>query len=136
VLIEGTCTHGGGFLRRSCGATPIGQCVYCGEPFCERHGELGAEFHEVCSRPTCQAKYRDVHEHLAWIEEHRAPNSVSMCAEDLCEERMQHACQRCLLRFCEAHLHVRQVLERRETPPRQMSLLLCTHCTARRRLWD
>ena len=136
MLLEGACTFGGGFLRRSCGAPPIGQCVYCGEVFCERHGELGPEFHQVCSRPACQAKYIDVQHHQAWIEEHRAANRVSMCAEDLCEERMQHSCQRCQLRFCDEHLRVRQVLERRESPPREMSLLLCAHCTARRRIWD
>ncbi len=136
MLIEGTCTHGGGFLRRACGAQPVGQCVYCGQPFCDRHGDLWPEFHEVCARPACQAKYADVQQHRTWIEEHRGFNRVSVCAEDECQERMQHSCQRCQLRFCDEHLHVRQVMERRESPPREVSLLLCAHCTVRRRIWD
>lgn len=136
MLIEGACTIGGGFLRRACGAKPIGQCVYCGAPFCEQHGELGPDYHEVCIRPHCQAKFADVRGHREWIDAHRAPNRVSICAEDGCTERMQHLCQRCQLRFCEDHLKAATVVEQRYDPPRKMALILCTHCTARRRLWD
>lgn len=137
VLIEGPCALGGGFLRRACGAPPVGQCVYCGSPFCERHGELGPDFHEVCAKPACRSKYADVRAHRAWIDQHRAPNAVSMCAEDGCGERMLHLCQRCQLRFCEAHVQPGQVREQR-APQRRVTvaLMLCAHCTARRRIWD
>ena len=136
MLIEGACTLGGGFLRRACGAAPIGQCVYCGAPFCAQHGELGPGYHEVCSRAACQAKFADVRAHRAWIDGHRGPNTVSMCAHDDCRERMLHQCQRCQLRFCNEHLKAGSVLEQRYDPPRKMTLLLCMHCIARRRLWD
>ena len=136
MRIEGVCTLGGGFLRRACGAPPIGQCVYCGAPFCEQHGELGPDHHEVCSRPACAAKFKDVRAHRDWIDAHRAPNRLSMCAQDDCTERLQHQCQRCQLRFSDQHLKAGSVLEQRYVPPRKVTLLLCAHCTVRRRLWD
>jgi len=136
VLIEGTCTSGGGFLRRACGADPVGQCVYCGAPFCANHGVLGVDHHEVCSRSSCRAKYLDLLAHQAWLVEHRPRNASSMCAEDACENRLEHQCQRCQLRFCEAHLKAGTVTERRVDPPVRIQLMLCPHCTARRRIWD
>ena len=136
MLIEGTCTMGGGFLRRACGASPAGQCVYCGAPFCDRHGELAADYHEVCARPTCRAKFEDVALHRAWVEEHSTPNTYSICAEEQCTERMQHVCQRCQLRYCDAHLKPANVTEQRYDPPRRVVLMLCAHCVSRRKLWD
>ena len=87
ALIEGTCTHRSGLLRRACCAAPIGQCVYCGAIFCGDHGELGVEYHEVCTKPACQAKYADVREHRRWVDTQRAANDLSMCAEPGCGER-------------------------------------------------
>ena len=136
MLIEGTCTSGGGFLRRACGAPPVGQCVYCGEPFCERHGELGADHHEVCSRSSCRTRYADVQRHLAWVAQCRPRNDISMCAEDGCMERMAHQCQRCHLRFCEAHMRASDIVDRLQHPPRRMRLLMCGHCIDRRRIWN
>ena len=136
MLVEGTCTTGGGFLRHACGAEPVGQCVYCGAPFCAQHGELGEDYHEVCARMACQAKYRDVREHREWVRQHRFANATSVCAGDACHERMQHACQRCQLRFCTEHLRMAPVVDRRYRPPRRVTLMLCLHCGARRRLWD
>ena len=136
MLIEGTCTIGGGFLRRTCGKTPVGQCVYCGAPFCAEHGEHGADFHEVCARAICRAKYQDVRDHREWIEDHRIANATSVCAQDECGERMQHEGQRCHLRFCAEHLRVRPVVEQRQGHTEKVMLMLCVHCTARRRLWD
>lgn len=137
VLIEGTCTFGGGLLRRGCGAEPSGQCVYCGEPFCAEHGEHGEDYHEVCMRSNCQEKYRDVHDHQAWIRQQRPLNDMSMCADDSCGERMLHACQRCDLRFCAEHVQRKEISEHTlfEGKKRVM-LLLCTHCAERRRIWD
>ncbi|MEX2446445.1 MAG: hypothetical protein WD734_03820 [Dehalococcoidia bacterium] len=136
VLIEGSCTLGGGFLRRACGKEPVGQCVYCGAPFCNEHGEHGEDYHEICARPVCQAKYQDVRDHREWIEAHRYRNATSLCGEDGCEERMQHSCQRCRLRFCELHLQMRPVIERRPSGTEKVMLMLCVHCGERRRLWD
>ena len=136
MLIEGTCTFGGGFLRRSCGGKAIGQCVYCGAPFCGLHGELGPEYHEVCARSACQTKYSDVRGHRNWIAAHSGPNTVSMCAEDDCTERMQHLCQRCNLLFCEEHLKAGTVIEQRYDLPRKVVMLMCAHCSARRKIWD
>lgn len=136
MLIEGTCASGGGFLRHACVADPVGQCVYCGAPFCANHGVLGVDHHEVCSRSSCRAKYLDLLAHQAWLVEHRPRNASSMCAEDACENRLEHQCQRCQLRFCEAHLKAGTVTERRVDPPVRIQLMLCPHCTARRRIWD
>lgn len=136
VLSEGFCALGGGFLRRACGAEPIGQCVYCGAPFCERHGELGPEHHEVCSRATCQTKFADVRNHRDWVDAHHRPNTVSMCAADDCREWMQHQCQRCQLRFCDAHVKIGNVIEQRYDPPQKLTLIMCAHCVSRRRIWD
>ncbi|MSQ31530.1 MAG: hypothetical protein EXR64_05885 [Dehalococcoidia bacterium] len=138
MLIEGVCATGGGFLRRACGAEPIGQCVYCGAPFCADHGEMGADYHQVCSRPHCRAKFDDVRAHRAWIDDRRHRNAAAMCAEDNCSDRMEHLCERCRLRFCSAHLKSGTVVERRADPSRQVkaAIIMCAHCTARRRLWD
>lgn len=136
MLIEGTCTSGGGFLRRGCGAPPIGQCVYCGSPFCVDHGELGVDYHEVCSRTSCRRRYADVQSHRSWIEARAPRNETAMCAEDACMDRMEHQCQRCRLRFCDAHVRASDVVDRRQEQPQKMRLLMCAHCIERRRLWD
>jgi hypothetical protein len=136
AIASGTCTHGGGLFRRSCGSEATGRCVYCGEPFCDEHGSFGDDFLEVCTRKACRAKLRDVEEHQAYIERVRVDNETSVCAQPGCSERMQHTCQRCNLLFCDSHLRPRQVLERRHDPPRRVTLLLCRHCESRRSLWD
>jgi hypothetical protein len=137
VLIEGTCSFGGGFLRRSCGQPAAGQCVYCGEKFCPDHGEHLENYHEICARPECRKKYDDVNYHRLWIEAHRPRNAVSVCAEDGCEERMQHECQRCKLRFCPDHLHQRHIPERNaQGKAIRVMRIVCEHCAERRRIWD
>ena len=40
------------------------------------------------------------------------------------------------LRFCEAHLKAGTVVEQRYDPPRKVTLVMCGHCTARRKIWD
>ena len=138
MLIEGACAIGGGFLRRACGAEPIGQCVYCGAPFCADHGELHADHYEVCSRTTCRAKFADIRAHREWVLERQGRNASAMCAEDGCSDRMEHLCERCRLRFCHAHVKSGTVIEQRSDPPRRerVAAIMCGHCTARRRLWD
>lgn len=137
VLVEGTCTYGGGILRRSCGEPASGLCVYCGEPFCSEHGQRHPDYHEICVRPECQDKYNDVQHHRVWIEQQRPRNDLSMCAQDGCDERMQHLCQRCRLRFCSEHLQTKPVMETGLLGERsRVTLLLCEHCAERRRIWD
>lgn len=136
MSVDGVCSSGGGFLRRGCGRAAVGVCVYCGEPFCADHGTLHSDYYEVCQRKVCLAKYADVGAHQHWLEAHRFANDTSMCAEDGCGERMQHACQRCRLRFCDQHLIDRPVTEQRVDGEVRVVQLMCPHCAARRVLWD
>lgn len=135
MLVEGTCTHGGGFLRHSCGLAAAGQCVYCGEPFCADHGTRGEDYIEVCARRTCRAKFDDVQAHQTWRARSAHANRTSVCADPTCSERMQHRCQRCQLMFCAEHLRDQRILDRSFDPPRRVPVLLCAHCIARRSLW-
>lgn len=134
--VEGACSFGGGFLRRACGRDAVGVCVYCAEPFCAGHGTLHPDYYEVCQRKGCVAKFADVGAHRVWLEAHLPSNGMSMCADDGCEERMQHACERCRLRFCDEHLVDRQVTERRLEGEVRLVQMMCHHCAARRTLWD
>lgn len=136
MAAEGACASGGGFLRRACGRPSVGVCVYCAAPFCMDHGTRHPDYYEVCRRKLCLAKFADVEAHHRWVEEHRSANGMSMCAEDGCQERMQHSCQRCRLRFCDRHLLDQQVKEHRMEGVVRVVLLLCPHCAARRSLWD
>lgn len=136
MSVDGVCSWGGGFLRRGCSRAAVGVCVYCGEPFCADHGTVHQDYYEVCQRKICLAKYADVGAHQRWLEAHRFANNTSMCAQDGCQERMQHACQRCRLRFCDQHLIDRAVAERRLEGEVRVVQLMCPHCVARRALWD
>lgn len=136
--VDATCTHkSGGFLRkRTCGVTASGQCVYCAEPFCREHGFHGEEYYEVCNRPHCRAKYEDLSHHRNWVARHLHDNLAGRCAADDCEEAPEIACQRCHLRFCHPHLHPRTVREGDLDRVVTVQLMLCPHCSERRRLWD
>ena len=136
MSVEGTCSSGGGFLRRGCGSPAGGTCVYCGESFCLDHGALLPDYYAVCQRKLCLAKFADVQAHFRWLEAHAPKNRTAMCAEGACEERMQHSCQRCHLRFCEEHLLDQPVTERRLEGAVRVVQLLCPHCANRRNLWD
>ncbi len=136
VLVEGTCTYGRAFLRRGCARPAVGQCVYCGERFCAEHGVRGEDYIEVCRRRTCQLKFQDVQQHQAWRERAAVSNRTSVCATEECEERMAHRCERCRLMFCGEHLRPRTVVEHGADGSRQVTVLLCPHCMARRGLWD
>jgi hypothetical protein len=136
VALTGTCEHTNGFLRGSCNAEAIAECVYCGKPFCGEHGELGADYTNVCDRKGCVAKARDVQEHLAWKERVSAANAFSVCATEECEERMRHLCSRCHLMFCEGHVTEHTVVNRTVVPARREIVIMCSHCRERRRLWD
>jgi len=139
VLIEGTCTfRSGGLLRRrTCGVDPTGQCVYCGEPFCDDHGAQHEDYHEICHRERCQAKWQDLAGHKAWVARHHHDNLAGYCADDGCDEALDIPCERCSLKFCPEHIRLRTVKEidfvGAEVVHQQM---LCPHCTERRQIWE
>lgn len=130
------CEHGSGLFRRACGRAAMGECVYCARAFCVDHGTRGEEFIEVCMRPTCRTKAQDVLRHQEWRRTHAEANRAARCAHDQCEERMRHECSQCRLSFCEAHVHERAVTSHLTTPAQRVLVVMCAHCTARRRLWD
>lgn len=137
MIAEGeTCAYGGGFLRRGCGRPALSTCVYCAEAFCERHGERGPDYEDVCSRSVCQRKRDDVAAHNAWRGRQMAANQLSMCANEQCQERMRHECSQCRLRFCAEHVSERHITSRVTMPPTRVLALLCDHCASRRDLWD
>jgi hypothetical protein len=130
------CAFSHGFLRSGCGRDASGQCVYCGETFCDEHGIHGEDYLEVCDRWKCRAKLDDVRLHQDWVSRMRSANDVQICAGEWCRVPMQHQCMRCRLMFCTEHLRAMEIKERRYDPPRQMAAVLCEHCVARRKLWD
>lgn len=130
-----TCETAMGLLRRACGRPAITSCVYCGKPFCDRHGERGPDYMDVCSRSECQGKLRDIQEHQSWRREGAGSNSVSVCAEPECGLRLQHQCYQCRLGFCDAHLKEQDFTDKNRTPPRRVRALICAHCLARSKVW-
>ena len=58
MRVTGICEHGGGLFRSVCGREAVAECVYCGKPFCETHGEKGPDFTDVCDRKNCQVELR------------------------------------------------------------------------------
>ncbi|MBM4414867.1 MAG: hypothetical protein FJ035_01035 [Chloroflexi bacterium] len=138
VRIEEPCDYGGRFWRAGCGCQAVAECVYCGHPFCEAHGDCGLapDFTAACHRRACRAKVADLAAHLAWRQRQQVANNVSQCAAEGCGERRQHACSRCRLLFCAAHVHERTVLNRLTTPARRELALVCEHCHERSKLWD
>ncbi len=136
--MDAICTHkSGGFLRkRSCGVAASGQCVYCGEPFCDEHGIHGEEYHEVCVRESCKAKYDDLFHHRDWVARQQHANIEGRCAAEECEGDPEIGCERCRLRFCQGHLRPKTVREGDLDRVVTVQLMLCPHCSDRRRLWD
>ena len=135
-MILEPCAHSGGLFRGSCGAAAIAECVYCGKPFCDRHGELGADYTNVCARKACVTKVRDVEAHLDWKRRVEIANNVSICAHEECQERMRHLCSRCQLMFCMTHVSEHTVTNRQVQPHRREIVIMCVHCRSRRRVWD
>ena len=136
MRIATSCGHSEGFLRGSCGRAAVAECVYCNKAFCERHGEQGPDFTNVCDRRGCQEKLRDVNEHLEWKRRVYEFNRMSICADEECEERMHHVCSRCKLMFCERHVREHTIINRSVRPARRELVVMCSHCRGRRHLWD
>lgn len=132
------CTHReGSFLRRrKCDRPASGQCVYCAATFCDAHGEHGIDHHEICTRSTCRAKYRDLFEHRDWVKKHHHDNLAGYCAADDCDSTADVGCEGCHLRFCIPHVRPKSVSEMKLDRTVTVSRMLCPHCSERRRLWD
>lgn len=127
---------GGGLFRRGCGLPAIASCVYCGEPFCEEHGRRGADYTDVCARPKCRARQRDLEAHLAWKSHQQRFNNVSICAFETCDLRIRHQCARCRLMFCNDHVTERELVDATVRPRRRVRIVICEHCYDRRKLWE
>jgi hypothetical protein len=136
VPFDSTCQHSDGLFRGTCGASAIAECVYCGRAFCDRHGELGADYTNVCDRKACVRKVRDVEAHTDWKRRMAPANSVSVCAHDQCTERMRHLCSRCQLMFCMEHVSEHTIVNRTSRPARREAVIICVHCRSRRHIWE
>jgi hypothetical protein len=136
LRIEEPCDFGGGLFRGTCGQPATAQCVYCGHPFCDRHGEHGPDYTDACHRKRCAAKLRDVIAHQEWKERVRHANSVSVCAHEDCGNRMNHQCSRCRLQFCAEHVSQVTLVYNEVQPPRKDLALACMHCKDRRKIWS
>ena len=131
-----TCGFGSGFLRRGCARDAITDCVYCGRPFCEQHGERAEDYMDVCAGKRCSEKLRDLRAHTEWRSRVSAANRVSVCAVEDCAERMRHQCSRCRMLFCREHIREREIADHSVQPPAKVLAVVCTHCEERRKLWD
>lgn len=136
--VDATCEHkSGGLIRkRVCGAEATGQCVYCAHTFCDAHGMHGEEYHEVCHRPDCRAKYDDLFAHREWVVRQQHDNLAGYCANEGCENAPDIGCERCHLRFCAEHLRPRTVQEGDLDRVVLVQQMLCPHCSDRRKLWE
>lgn len=123
-------------MRRVCGAHATGQCVYCGALFCDTHGRHLEDYHEVCVRKECQAKWSDLLYHREWVKRQYRRNLQGMCAVDECREDPEVGCQRCQLRFCFDHVEPKTVTQRRMEMEMREQQMLCPHCAERRKIWD
>ena len=130
------CGFGSGFLRRGCRRDAITDCVYCGRRFCGEHGERAEDYMDVCAGKRCQEKLHDVREHAQWRRRVSEANRVSVCAVEGCVERLRHQCSRCRLLFCPEHIREREIADHSVQPPAKVLAAVCTHCLARRKLWD
>jgi hypothetical protein len=125
----------GGRLR-GCRRPMVGQCQYCARGFCAKHGERFGDREEVCGRPPCQAKRRDLAAYEHFKVDAAARNDRNMCGLDPCETRPELPCERCGGHFCVEHLrqHVVEVVRGVERAPEV--LRLCLYCIERIPVWE
>lgn len=98
------CKFRSGFLRRGCGRDAVTDCVYCTSPFCEKHGERGPDYTDVCARKLCSEKLRDLREHTEWRDGAAQSNKRDECAGEECAAAMGQQCALCRLHFCTSHV--------------------------------
>jgi hypothetical protein len=117
-------------LLTTCGSLATAQCVYCGRPFCPKHGEVLEDGAEVCTRKNCVAKKEDLVVHLQYKEEVLTRNLGRVCGLHMCEVEIQVQCRRCKGYFCRDHTMpwTETVTDRPER--------ICAHCVERRAIWE
>jgi hypothetical protein len=111
-------------------------CVYCGRPFCERHGVVGQDGEEVCDSKNCVAKREDLAAHLVYREVAREFNSARVCGLEECEQEFEGQCSRCKAYFCRLHIELREMLTTEEGVRTERLVLVCRHCFVRRTIWE
>ena len=125
----------GGRLRR-CRRPLAGQCQYCALGFCDRHGALLEDGQQVCAAKPCQAKKLDVERHLVFKAEALKRNQAGQCGLDGCAAPPAADCQRCLRRYCAAHLGEIMLNVVRGAERAMEIIRLCRHCQSRAALWS
>jgi predicted nucleic acid binding AN1-type Zn finger protein len=125
-----------GRLLARCGREAVAACQYCGRWFCELHGESTSIDHQICDRPRCHEKERDLAEHLVFRERALLRNRHGLCGMDGCLEPLAGQCSKCEGTYCEEHLSkgtetVREGIVRVTRPA-----AFCEHCRRRRKLWS
>lgn len=135
LTADATCAHKNGLFRGVCNATATGQCVYCGANFCDQHGTHGEDYYEICSRERCRAKFEDLQAHRVWVQRQYQDNVAGYCALERCQDAPEVGCQRCMLRFCPAHVKAASVTQRQLDQSTEI-MMLCLHCVARLRIWE
>lgn len=117
-------------MLTNCGAKASAMCVYCGRPFCERHGEVLEDGAEVCTRKNCVAKKENLAVHMVYKQAVLERNLQRRCGIDVCETAIEVRCDRCKGYFCRAHTRpwTETITERPERT--------CRHCVERRPVWE
>lgn len=117
-------------LLTQCGAEATAQCVYCARPFCERHGVVLDDGHEVCTRKNCVAKKDDLARHLEYKAFVLRRNSERLCGIEICVEELAAQCRRCRGYYCKEHVRLSE-----EVVPEGQPATECRHCRERRPIW-
>ncbi len=130
----GNCQLKGGLFK--CGAAANAMCVYCGRPFCERHGVIGPVGEEVCDSKNCAAKRADLALHLVHKETVLVLNRQRLCGLDVCGIEFVAQCTRCKLYFCKDHIETREMAVIEEGMRFERPVLVCSHCWQRRLIWE
>ena len=130
----GKCEVKGGLFR--CGDQATAMCVYCGRPFCHRHGVIRELGEEVCDSKNCIAKRQDLERHLVYKEIVLTFNREHICGLEVCEEEWGHQCSRCRGYFCTTHIQRREMMVTDEGMRAERLVLVCHHCWSRRPIWE
>ncbi len=120
----------------SCSADATAQCVYCGRPFCARHGVVLEDGEEVCSRKNCVAKREDLAHHLLYKEAALERNRGRLCGLPACSEHFSSQCNRCRSYFCNKHVFVAPDSVNEGQPLPDRPPIICRHCHERRPVWS
>jgi hypothetical protein len=130
----GSCQVKSGLFK--CGDTANAQCVYCGRPYCQRHGDFGPQGEEVCDSKNCVAKREDLAIHLVYKEAVIVLNRQQLCGVETCGVEFIAQCSRCKLYFCRTHIETREMAVMEEGMRFERPVLVCRHCWKRRPIWE